>query len=120
MRDTGFWLDPDKAERLATVYWMKDGQLTPLDGQIPVDPANNPIPGAGFGLGFGVIRDPAAAGFMSSEGTNFWSGAANTHFWIDPKEDLVVVVLAQDMCGAPGFETLWPQIRTLVYSALAD
>ena len=57
---------------------------------------------------------------MGSEGTLFWAGAANTHFWIDPKEDLVVVALTQDLGGAPGFEVLWPQIRTLVYSAITD
>lgn len=31
MSDTGFWAPPDKAGRLATVYWPKDGKLTPLD-----------------------------------------------------------------------------------------
>jgi CubicO group peptidase (beta-lactamase class C family) len=31
MKDTGFWLGPDKADRLATVHWMKNGKLTPLD-----------------------------------------------------------------------------------------
>ena len=31
MKDTAFWLGPDKADRLATVHWMKDGKLTPLD-----------------------------------------------------------------------------------------
>jgi CubicO group peptidase (beta-lactamase class C family) len=75
--------------------------------------------GLGWGLGFAVMEDPAGAGFMSSEGTFYWAGAANTHFWIDPKEDMVVVALAQDMAN-PGDASLWPQIRTLVYSALTD
>lgn len=75
--------------------------------------------GIGFGLGFAVMKDPAEAGYMSSEGSIFWAGAANTHFWIDPKEDMVVVAMTQHM-DAPGAEALWPQIRTLVYSALLN
>jgi CubicO group peptidase (beta-lactamase class C family) len=66
-----------------------------------------------------VIQDPAAAGFISSEGTFYWAGAAATHFWIDPKEDLVVVAMTQHM-GVPAAEALWPQLRTLVYSALLE
>jgi CubicO group peptidase (beta-lactamase class C family) len=31
MRDAGFWVPADKAKRLATVHWMKDGKLVPLD-----------------------------------------------------------------------------------------
>ncbi|MGV3480663.1 MAG: serine hydrolase, partial [Sphingobium sp.] len=72
-----------------------------------------------WGLGFAVVEDPAAAGFMSSAGAFYWAGAANTHFWVDPEKDLVVVALAQDM-GNSGNALLRPQIRTLVYSALLD
>ena len=191
MKDAGFWVPPGKANRLATVYWAKDGKLLPLDnahghppggvlfepwlvnsytanhkhkggsfglvstaedywrfaqmilnggqfagtrivspqvvhymardhlGTIRIEGAGERPSGIGFGLGFAVMKDPAEAGYMSSEGTFFWAGAANTHFWIDPKEDLVVVAMTQDMGGAPGDE-LWPQIRTLVYSALME
>lgn len=31
IKDTSFWVPPEKAARLATVHWMKDGRLTPLD-----------------------------------------------------------------------------------------
>lgn len=31
MTDTGFWLPAEKAQRLATVHWVKGGHLTPLD-----------------------------------------------------------------------------------------
>jgi CubicO group peptidase (beta-lactamase class C family) len=78
-----------------------------------------PLKGVGWGLGFAVVEDPAGAGFMSSEGTFYWAGAANTHFWVDPKEDMVVVALAQDMAN-PADASLWPEIRTLVYSALTE
>jgi len=75
--------------------------------------------GMGFGLGFAVMKAPAVAGYMSSEGSYSWAGAAATNFWVDPKEDLVVVAMTQHM-GAPGVESLWAQIRTLVYSALME
>ena len=31
MKDAGFWVPPEAAQRLATVYYMKDGKLTPSD-----------------------------------------------------------------------------------------
>jgi CubicO group peptidase (beta-lactamase class C family) len=31
MKDTDYWTPPAKADRLATVYWMNNGALTPLD-----------------------------------------------------------------------------------------
>jgi CubicO group peptidase (beta-lactamase class C family) len=45
--------------------------------------------------------------------------AANTHFWIDPQQDMVMVAMTQDMGGAPG-EELRGQIRALVYGALTN
>jgi CubicO group peptidase (beta-lactamase class C family) len=77
--------------------------------------------GVGFGLGFAVVEDAGASGFMGSEGSFFWGGAANTHFWVDPKQDMVVVALAQDMVN-PGntYADLENQIRTFVYSALIE
>jgi CubicO group peptidase (beta-lactamase class C family) len=65
------------------------------------------------------MKDPAAAGYMSSEGTYFWAGAAGTQFWIDPKQDLVVVAMIQHM-ATPDVDSFWPQIRSLVYSALLN
>jgi CubicO group peptidase (beta-lactamase class C family) len=85
-----------------------------------LNPSQMPdVGGMGFGLGFGVMTDPAAAGYMSSEGSYFWAGAANTHFWIDPAEDMVVVALTQHMSVPPAFE-FGAQLRTLVYSALIE
>lgn len=54
-------------------------------------------PGAGFGLGFGVIVDPPQSGVISSKGEYYWGGAAGTIFWIDPVEDLISIVMIQHM-----------------------
>ena len=75
--------------------------------------------GLGFGLGFAVVTNPAAVGYVSSEGAYFWSGAAGTQFWIDPKEDLVVVAMIQHM-ATPAVDFFGPQMRALVYGALLN
>jgi CubicO group peptidase (beta-lactamase class C family) len=186
MKDTSFWLGPDKADRLATVYWLKDGKLTPLDeahghpegdsliepgqvnsytvnhkrksasfglvataedywrfsqmilnggelngvrilsprtvhfmGQDHLAPAGIPDyeKGCGFGLGFEVIENQAAAATLGSDGGLTWGGAASTTFWIDPKEDLVIIAMTQHMKARPAQDAT-VRLRTLVYSAL--
>ena len=187
MKDTGFWLGPDKADRLAAVHWMKKAKLTPLDeahghpdGDVPIlqpwsvnsytvnhkrkggsyglvataedywrfaqmilsggelngvrilspqtvhfmgqdhlEPAGIPDfeKGRGFGLGFAVVENQAAAATLGSDGGLYWGGAANTSFWIDPKEDIVVIAMTQHM-SAPAAGDAVAQMRTLVYSAL--
>ena len=88
-------------------------------GAISIFEPDQPPAGMEFGLGFAVMKDPAEAGYMRPEGSLFWGGAANTVFWIDPQEDMVVVAMTQHM-DVPAAEMLWPQIRTLVYSALIN
>jgi CubicO group peptidase (beta-lactamase class C family) len=57
--------------------------------------AETPYRGVGFGLGFGVVLDPARAGMITSVGDYSWGGAASTSFWVDPVEDVSVVFLTQ-------------------------
>jgi len=51
--------------------------------------------GMGFGLGVDVVQDMARANRITSPGSFGWDGAYGTHFWDDPKENLVGIVLAQ-------------------------
>ena len=51
--------------------------------------------GEGYGLSVRVVNDPVARNTFLSEGTFGWSGAFGTHFWIDPKEKIVGVLMAQ-------------------------
>lgn len=78
---------------------------------------NGGLPGTSWGLGFAILKDPAAAGYVGSEGTLFWGGAANTTFWIDPQEDLIVVAMTQHMF-VPELQSLSMQMHALVYGAL--
>jgi CubicO group peptidase (beta-lactamase class C family) len=51
--------------------------------------------GESFGLSVRVVNDPMARNSFLSEGSYGWSGAFGTHFWVDPKERMVAVVMAQ-------------------------
>jgi len=67
----------------------------------------------GFGLGFSVqLRD---LGSKAHRGEYGWGGAASTHFWISPKDDLVVVALSQLMPFSPQLQNL---VKPLVYEAI--
>ncbi len=52
-------------------------------------------PGGGFGLGYSVTTDIGEANSMASAGTFGWGGAYCTYFWVDPKEEVVGIVMAQ-------------------------
>jgi len=52
-------------------------------------------PGEGFGLSVRVVSDPGARNTLVSKGTFGWSGAFNTHVFIDPVERLVGIFMTQ-------------------------
>jgi CubicO group peptidase (beta-lactamase class C family) len=51
--------------------------------------------GEGFGLSVRVVTNHAVRGTMLSDGTYGWSGAQGTHFFVDPKEHVVGVLMVQ-------------------------
>jgi CubicO group peptidase (beta-lactamase class C family) len=53
------------------------------------------VPGMGFGLGWGVVRQPQGITEMLSPGTFGHGGAFGTQGWIDPQQDLFVILLIQ-------------------------
>jgi CubicO group peptidase (beta-lactamase class C family) len=89
----------------------------------PLRISADPMYGYGFGLGFSVLLDPAAAGRVASAGEFGWSGAAGTHFWIDPVEDVFAIFMTQYMGRLENGEAVQrrsyhPDLRNLVYQAL--
>jgi CubicO group peptidase (beta-lactamase class C family) len=52
-------------------------------------------PGRGYGLSVQVVSDAVAAGQRVSNGSFGWDGAYGTHFWVDPKEKVVGVMMIQ-------------------------
>ncbi len=184
MRDTGFFVDPEKRQRLAQIYAPQgigdqgffaqpvDNKLEPapdyvdagyqeaarfvaggsgllsttrdylrfcqailnggeLDGVRILGPKTVELmsgnhlgkltatyaTGSAFGLGFGILVDPAAAGEIGSPGELSWGGAAGTRFWIDPQEQLIGVFMVQSI---PHHTRLAREFKTLVYQALVD
>lgn len=71
-----------------------------------------------FGLGFELYTAKGKAKIPSSEGAYEWGGMYYTHYTIDPKEDLLLIVLFQ----------VWPkkdggiekQVQQMIYQALVD
>ena len=74
--------------------------------------------GIGFGLGFSVTIDPAKAQIVGSPGEYAWGGAASTAFWIDPAEDMAVVLLTQLMPSST--YPIRRELRVLTYQAIVD
>ncbi len=74
--------------------------------------------GIGFGLGFSVTIDPAKAQIVGSPGEYAWGGAASTAFWIDPREDMAVVLLTQLMPSST--YPIRRELRVLTYQAIVD
>ena len=72
--------------------------------------------GIGFGLGFSVMLDPARAQILGSPGEFAWGGAASTGFWIDPVEDLAVVMITQ--LTPSSTYPIRRELRVLTYAAL--
>jgi CubicO group peptidase (beta-lactamase class C family) len=51
--------------------------------------------GESYGLSVRVVNDPAARNSFLSEGSFGWSGLFGTHFWVDPKENLIAIAMTQ-------------------------
>ncbi len=84
---------------------------------LPLEIGGLPLPGYGFGLGSRVLIDVAQSGAPGSVGEFGWSGAAKTHFWVDPKEEVVGLFMTQSMMSfdLPEFD-----LRALAYQAIDD
>ena len=74
--------------------------------------------GEGFGLGFSIVTDLGARGKLGSLGEYGWGGAYHSTYWVDPKEELVVVYLTQ-LRPAIDVDDL-DKLRALIYQALVD
>ena len=95
-----------------TVNAMTKNQLP--DSAYPVT-LNGTRPGVGFGLGFSIVCEKTDWTKLCHVGEYGWGGAASTHFWISPRDDLAVVVLTQYM---PFSFQLESAIKPLVYDAI--
>lgn len=74
-------------------------------------------PGYGFGIGFAVLTDLSDTRMLGSVGQLSWSGAFRTYFFIDPKEEMVAVLMTQ-VTPYSGF--YGNKMRQLIYQAIVD
>ena len=78
--------------------------------------SETPFTGVGFGLGVSVMLDPAKARIIGSPGEYAWGGMASTAFWVDPAEDLIVLLLTQ--LSPSSTYPIRRELRVLTYQAL--
>jgi CubicO group peptidase (beta-lactamase class C family) len=84
---------------------------------LPLEIGGLPMPGYGFGLGSRVLLDVAQSSAPGSVGEFGWSGAAKTHYWVDPKEQVVGLFMTQSMMS---FDLPELDLRALAYQAIDD
>jgi CubicO group peptidase (beta-lactamase class C family) len=73
--------------------------------------------GVGFGLGFATTLSETRAGTYGA-GDFYWAGMASTLFWVDPREELVVVFLTQ-LIPSSTYDFRGP-LKSLVYAAITE
>jgi CubicO group peptidase (beta-lactamase class C family) len=97
-----------------SVELMTDNAIGNLDlANYPVQGQN--LSGYGFGLGVRVRKSSGASGWLGSVGDYGWAGANGTYFWIDPKEQLIGMVLMATTVGR-----LRTEFPNAVYQAIID
>jgi CubicO group peptidase (beta-lactamase class C family) len=102
-----------------TVEYMTSDQLGPnVDVSRLHEFSVEHMDGFGFGLGVAVRTQPGVAGVPGTPGEFMWSGAQGTMFWVDPKEEMVVVFLANT--PGPARRHYRELVKTLVEQAIAD
>ena len=87
------------------------------DALLPIG-FGTPQPGRGWTLGFSVVMDADASPLPVREGTFWWDGSSGTRFFIDPVENMVIVIMA---AASPAHGNGFRQNFTeAVYRALVD
>jgi CubicO group peptidase (beta-lactamase class C family) len=89
-----------------------------------------PFVGVGYGMGVGIVLDPAHADFNGGAigaGSYYWGGVHGTWFWVDPANDVIVVGMVQQveasnaMTGRPyPVPDIRGISRSIIYGALTE
>lgn len=95
MIERGGKLDGHRILRRGTVKLMTSNQLP--EEAFPIYFGNEKRYGTGFGLGFSVRTEITTWDPAGHVGEYGWGGAASTHYWISPRDNLIVVTLEQIM-----------------------
>ncbi len=74
--------------------------------------------GYGFGLGFRVRERLGDSATLGSAGEYGWGGAFGTYFWVDPKEQLIGILMIQ--LNPYSHVNIRPEFQNAVTQAIAD
>jgi CubicO group peptidase (beta-lactamase class C family) len=90
----------------------------PVQTQI-VWPSPSLETGQGFGLGFAINCEPGLSPLPGSKGDYYWTGIYGTSFLIDPKEQLIAIMMDQTSPMTLTFPYQY-RMRHYVYGAISD
>jgi CubicO group peptidase (beta-lactamase class C family) len=107
-----------KTVALFSTNLLPDGQDAEQMAHYPTA-GEESLRGCGYSVCCATTIDLGRRRMPASLGDFFWSGAAMTSFWIDPKEDLAVVFMTQ-VRNAPNHNKIQRELRQLVYGAFTD
>ena len=108
----GSSLDGKRLLAPKTVAYMTADHLSPA---IATTPLYLPGPGFGFGLGFAVRRDAGVSPVAGTVGEYNWGGAGGTYFWVDPREDMLVVFMMQSPKQRVAYRAV---LKDMIYAAI--
>ena len=78
-------------------------------------------PGNGWGLGFCLVREPVGVTEMLSPGTFGHGGAFGTQGWIDPKQEMIFILLvARQNFGGGDSSELRADLQRIAVGAIRD
>ena len=100
-----------------TVGLMTSNQIT--SEIMPDDNFFGPLlSGMGFGFGLAVVKETGQSGYTGTACSYWWAGAANTYFYVDPKEELILVFMTQFV---PNFYyPVCKEFREMVYKSIVE
>ena len=73
--------------------------------------------GQGFGLGFAINCEPDRSPLPGSKGVYYWAGVYGTTFFVDPKEQLIAIMMNQAPAQLMPYQY---RMRQFVYQAIWD
>ncbi|HTQ66697.1 MAG TPA: serine hydrolase domain-containing protein [Puia sp.] len=95
-----------------TVRMMTMNQIGDLFVNLGVKTENK------FGFGFSIITENGSRLGPSQAGTYAWGGVFSTSYWVDPKENMIVLIYRQ--IWGPHVADTDKEFRPLVYQAIND
>ncbi len=106
----------------STIHLMTTNALKPGIEYAPAvterfnDIGPTPAMGQGFGLGFAVRSQAGGNPLPGSAGSFYWTGIYGTTFFVDPKEQMIIIMMIQ--APSPANAAYRHVVRYLAYQAL--